>query len=100
MIDIHATRFMAWMRAQEHLSILREYRESAFVIRDQLTQKALYAISRGEDVETALKRMGYELTNKLLHPPTRHLRDAAIRGDEATLQLAAALLGLKENGEA
>lgn len=41
--------------------------------------------------------MGYELTNKLLHTPTRQLRDAAAQGDKDRLDLAAVLLGVKEN---
>jgi len=98
-IEIHSARFMEWIRAQQHLSVLREFREQAFLMRDKLVHKALHAMAHGETVENAVQRMGYELTNKLLHAPTRQLRDAAAQGDKTRLDLAAALLGIKENSE-
>ena len=61
--------------------------------------KALQAMKQGQPFEEAILKMGYELTNKLLHAPTCQLREAASRGDEVKLDWAATLLGIKEHSE-
>lgn len=99
LIDVHSARFMEWMCAQKYIAVLREFRQNAFSMRDRVIKKALQAMVQGQPVEEAVRKMGYELTNKLLHAPTCQLREAAARGDEVKLDWAATLLGIKEHSE-
>jgi len=76
-IDTQVDHFMAWLRAQEAQSTIRDYRKQAEQQRDEALQKALALLKNGTPAEQALERLAHTLTNKLMHTPSTQIRLAA-----------------------
>ncbi len=76
-IDTQVDHFMAWLRAQEAQSTIRDYRKQAEQQRDEALQKALVLLKNGTPAEQALERLAHTLTNKLMHTPSTQIRLAA-----------------------
>jgi len=86
--------FMAWLRAQNASETIREYRQQAEEIRDDLTARALASLQQGGDAEAVLSELAWKLTNRLIHTPTKSLTQAARDGDHERLQILRNSLGL------
>lgn len=86
--------FMDWLRSQAAVSTIRDYRAQAEQVRAQMTEKALAAIHQGADVEQTIKQLTQQLTNRLIHAPTKSLQQAAGEGDLERLNLLKGSLGL------
>ncbi|HKM95953.1 MAG TPA: glutamyl-tRNA reductase [Buttiauxella sp.] len=86
--------FMAWLRAQSATETIREYRNQAEQVRDDLAAKAIAALQQGADAETVLQDLAWKLTNRLIHAPTKSLTQAARDGDDERLQILRNSLGL------
>ena len=57
---------------------LRAHGETA---RSEALAKAKHQLAAGMPAEQALELLAHTLTNRLLHPPTAALREAALTGD-------------------
>ncbi len=88
-IDTQVTYFLAWLRAQEAQSLIKDYRSQAELFRDEALQKALASLNKGISPEIVMQRLAHTLTNKLIHTPSTQLRVAA--ENERSDLLAAAL---------
>ncbi len=88
-IDTQVTYFLAWFRAQEAQSLIKDYRSQAELFRDEALQKALASLNKGISPEIVMQRLAHTLTNKLIHTPSTQLRVAA--ENERSDLLAAAL---------
>ena len=80
-IDVQVGRFMESLLAgsrQEPLKRLRALGEST---REDVLAKARQQLANGRDADQVLEFLAHTLTNRLLHPPTAALRDAAMSGD-------------------
>lgn len=103
MIDLEVGHFMEWLRGQDAVPAIRRYRETAEHQRDELLQRARAMLARGEPPEKALDYLAHNLTRRLMHPPSVHLRAAAERSRGEVLEAAERLLGLdpddSENGD-
>lgn len=86
--------FMSWVRAQSVGETIREYRDQANQVREELTAKALAALQQGGDAETIMQDLAWKLTNRLIHSPTKSLQQAARDGDDERLQILRNSLGL------
>ncbi|MDC0611101.1 glutamyl-tRNA reductase [Vibrio sp.] len=95
-VSEESAAFMSKMRALQAVDSIREYRESANAIREDLLTKALNSISTGVSPEKALQELSYKLTNKLIHAPTRALQSAAEQGEPAKLAIIRQSLGLDD----
>jgi len=73
-IDTQVSQFMSWMRMREHVPLIRQLREQAEDTRRHELDRALKALSRGEDPAAVLESLSRGLTNKLLHDPTLALK--------------------------
>lgn len=93
-IEQESTNFMSWLRSQQAVEIIRDYRSQAEQIRAGMEAKALAAIARGANVEQVIHELAYRLTNRLIHAPTKSLQQAASDGDLERLQLLRNSLGL------
>ena len=89
-----SSEFMAWLRAQNAVDVIRDYRHQAEDIREELTQRALAALSQGQDPQKVMQEMAHKLTNRLIHSPTKSLQQAAREGDAERLQILRDSLGL------
>ncbi|MDE9543949.1 glutamyl-tRNA reductase [Xenorhabdus bovienii] len=89
--------FMDWLRSQGAVNTIRDYREQAEKVRAEMTAKALMSIRQGADAEQIINRLTHQLTNRLLHTPTKSLQQAASDGDLERLNLLRDSLGLDHN---
>ncbi|RTZ14062.1 glutamyl-tRNA reductase [Vibrio aquaticus] len=86
--------FMSWMRSLQAVDSIREYRQTANDIREDLLAKSLQSLAAGADAEKVLLELSNKLTNKLIHAPTRALQSAAEKGEPAKLATIRQSLGL------
>ncbi|CAM3603502.1 MULTISPECIES: glutamyl-tRNA reductase [Rahnella] len=93
-VEQESSNFMAWLRSQGAVEIIRDYRSRADIIRADAQAKALAAIAQGADVEAVIHELAHKLTNRLIHAPTRSLQQAASDGDVERLQILRDSLGL------
>lgn len=93
-VEQESSNFMAWLRSQGAVEIIRDYRSRADIIRADAQAKALTAIAQGADVEAVIHELAHKLTNRLIHAPTRSLQQAASDGDVERLQILRDSLGL------
>jgi glutamyl-tRNA reductase len=73
-IDTQVGQFMHWMQVRESVPLIRQLREQAEEARRHELDRALKALSRGEDPAAVLEALSQGLTNKLLHAPTQALK--------------------------
>ncbi|MFQ5642152.1 MAG: glutamyl-tRNA reductase [Thiogranum sp.] len=93
-IDVQVDRFMAWLRGQDAVASIRNYRLQAERQRDEVLDKARQMLGNGRDPREALDFLARTLTNKLAHGPSVRIRQAAESGDTALLQAALKLYDL------
>ena len=68
------------LRGQDAAGTIRAFRSAAGAQRDRELAKALAAIQQGRPAEDVLRHLAHGLTNKLLHAPTAHLKQAGEQG--------------------
>ncbi|PHM38699.1 glutamyl-tRNA reductase [Xenorhabdus mauleonii] len=96
-VQQESSHFMDWLRSQGAVNTIREYREQAEKIRAEMTAKALMSIKQGADAEQIINQLTHQLTNRLIHTPTKSLQQAASDGDVERLNLLRDSLGLEHN---
>jgi glutamyl-tRNA reductase len=80
-IELQVARYIENLHAssrQEPLKRLRAHGDSA---REEVLAKARQQLASGRDAGEVLDFLAHTLTNRLLHPPTAALREAALSGD-------------------
>src|SRR5689334_18155437 len=65
-IDTQVGQFMHWMQVRESVPLIRQLRDHAEETRRQELERALKALSRGEDPAEVVESLSQGLTNKLL----------------------------------
>ncbi len=93
-VSEESAAFMSWMRSLQAVDSIREYRQSANELREELLNKSLQSLASGMDPEKVLVELSNKLTNKLIHAPTRALQSAAEQGEPAKLTTIRQSLGL------
>ena len=96
-VSEESAAFMSWMRSLQAVDSIREYRQSANEIREELLSKSLKSLAAGADAEKVLLELSNKLTNKLIHAPTRALQSAAEKGEPARLATIRQSLGLENS---
>lgn len=84
-IEEECQDFFAWLKVHQSSSLIRDYRQNAEEIRQNLLEKALIALSQGESADKVLQEFSLKLTNKLLHAPTQAIQTMAKQGDSKGL---------------
>ncbi|MBF8999450.1 MULTISPECIES: glutamyl-tRNA reductase [Vibrio] len=95
-VSEESASFMTWLRSLQAVDSIREYRQNANDIREELLTKSLQALETGADPEKLLIELSNKLTNKLIHAPTRALQSAAEQGEPAKLAVIRESLGLDD----
>ena len=98
-IEAGVSQYMEEMRSLGALDAVKEYREMAERMREQELQRAMRALSRGDDPQQTLARLARAITNKLIHAPTAGLKQASAEGRHDLLSNACQLLGLEVSTE-
>lgn len=99
-ITLAVAHFDGVLRTMDAVDTIRTLRDRAGRARDDTVDEAMRMLARGEPAETVLHWLAHSLTNRLLHEPTVHLRDAGFQGDADALASARRLLGLPPDEEA
>ncbi len=95
-----AAHYVKERRVKQGQDLLRAYREQATVTRDEELNKALKDLARGTEPEQVLERLSQALTNKLIHTPTRAIRDASAEGRNDLLEYCRTLFALPDDSNA
>ncbi|MET0582568.1 MAG: glutamyl-tRNA reductase [Pseudoxanthomonas sp.] len=80
-IELQVARYIENLHAgtrQEPLKRLRAHGDAA---REEVLAKARQQLANGRNADEVLDFLAHTLTNRLLHPPTAALREAALSGD-------------------
>lgn len=88
--------YLQEMRSLDAVDSVKEYRQLAEQFREQELQRALRALSRGDDPQQLLAQLARGITNKLIHAPTAGLKQASSEGRQDLLVHARRLLGLMD----
>lgn len=94
MILEQVQQFANWLNGLVAVDPIRDYRAQADLVRQELVQKALSQLQSGADPQKVLERLSSQLTNRLIHNPTKALAEAGAKGDFARLETLQDALGL------
>jgi glutamyl-tRNA reductase len=97
-VDTAVNDFMRWLYGIRAARSLKLIRQQSHAYEKELTDKALRKLNAGQDPAEVLKQLSSTLTNRILHMPSKHLREAAENQDYAILK-AADLIFSPDNGE-
>lgn len=95
-ISEESAMFMRWLRSRFAVDSIRDYRQQANDIREELLAKSIQSLAAGGDPESVLRELSNKLTNRLIHAPTRALQEAAEQGEPTRLAIIRDSLGLDD----
>lgn len=74
MILVGANEFAQWQALQGSVDWVRDYRQGCEQIRTELLAKAINQLATGQDTEKVLAELSHKLSNRLMHSPTKAIR--------------------------
>jgi glutamyl-tRNA reductase len=80
-IDLAVDDFLRWMNGSRAADSLQLMREHAHGHSRELVDRAMRRLKAGHDPKAVLEQLGSTLTNRILHAPSKHLREAAEQND-------------------
>lgn len=80
-VEESVNEFVRWMNGTRAADALQLMRVSAHDHSRELVERAMRRLQAGHDPKAVLEQLGSTLTNRILHAPTKHLRQAAERND-------------------
>lgn len=99
LIDLAVMDYMRWLHGARAAESLRRLRESADQNSAELAARALRQIEAGTDPTAVVQQLANTLTHRILHGPTRRLREAAEQEHYEVLKAADWLFEDPEGGE-
>ena len=78
--------FMRWLYGLRAARSLKSLRQQSHQHEKDLTEKALRKLRAGKDPEEVVKQLASTLTNRILHQPSKNLREAAENQDYEILK--------------
>lgn len=73
-ITVGVAEFSQWLTLQGSVDWVRDYRQRCEQVRAELLAKALNQLSAGQDAEKVLTELSTKLSNRLMHSPTKAIR--------------------------
>lgn len=95
-IDTQVDHFNAWLRTQDAVPVIRTLRSDAEKISQHALAKAFKQLEQGVSAQQAMTELARSLTNKLLHEPSRQLRQSGFDEDGQLLEAARRLFNIKD----
>jgi len=83
------------LRALQAVSTIKAYRQKAESLRDVELAKAVKSLQAGAEAEQVLGQLARSLTNKLIHAPTRKLKQASADGRSEVIDISKELLDIE-----
>ena len=96
MIEEGVNSYRRVVESRKVSDLIVTFRKSAELIKNSELEKALKGLERGQSPEQVLNKLAHGLMNKLIHSPTRYLRDAGADADQNALTIASNVLGIYE----
>jgi glutamyl-tRNA reductase len=87
-VEEAVSAFMRWLSGIRAARTLKRIREQSHEFEQDLTQRALRKLDAGQNPADVLKQLTQTLTNKILHLPSKRLREAAESQDYEVLKAA------------
>lgn len=78
MVQQKVNDFVSWQQRRTRVPLICALRDEGEKARLQVLNNALRQLSKGTPAEEVLERLSIQLTNKLLHSPTRALNQAGV----------------------
>jgi len=92
-IEVQANSFMAQLNAIQQVNpLIQQFRQQCIETKDQALATALQQLDNGCPPEEVVKKLANQLTNKLLHTPTKQLHQAGLEGHDSLIESARTLL--------
>jgi glutamyl-tRNA reductase len=85
MISVGASEFAQWLTLQGSVDWVRDYRQRCEQVRTELLAKAANQLAAGQDAEKVLAELSTKLSNRLMHSPTKAIRQL-VQDDEPNKQ--------------
>lgn len=95
-IDSQVEHFIAWLRAQDAVPVIRSIRELAEQESKLLLTKAKKQLEQGMDPDQVVTELARTLTNKLIHEPSRQLRQSGLNTENNLIEAARNLFNIKD----
>ncbi len=87
-VEESVTTFMRWLSGIRAARTLKRIRDQSHEFEKDLTERALRRLEAGQDAADVLEQLASTLTNKILHLPSKRLREAAESQDYEVLKAA------------
>ncbi len=94
LIAAEVERFALTLRTRDAAPTIRRLRDEAESARRHTLEQARRMLAQGREVDDVLEFLSSTLTNRLIHAPSQHLRDAAQRGDAEIIEAITAIYRL------
>ncbi len=94
MIAEEVEAFRDWLRAQDKIQLIRDYREKIESIKQETLEKTQALLNKGKTADEAIQFLAHTLTNKLAHDATVAMNKAAHKGDHKLLEASSKLLNI------
>jgi len=95
-IEAQVEHFLAWLRNQDAVPVIRAIRERAESESNHLLNKSLKQLEQGFPAEQVINDLARTLTKKLLHEPSRQLRQSGFDTDNNLIEAARSLFNVKD----
>jgi glutamyl-tRNA reductase len=95
-IDSQVDHFAGWLRTQDVVPTIKAIRERAEIDSDYLLDKAKKQLKQGRPAEHVVNELARTLTNKLLHEPSKQLRQSGFHTGNNLIKAARSLFNIKD----
>jgi len=97
-VDTAVHDFMRWLYGLRAARSLKRMRQASHDHEQALTEKALKRLRAGHDPEEVIQQLANTLTNRILHQPSKRLREAAENQDYEILKAVDRIFKTDERG--
>lgn len=70
MLNLYSDDYIGWLNSKPQQQLIRQIREQANSVRQELLADAYRRLAHGEDPARVMEELSYKLTQKLLHSPS------------------------------
>ena len=88
LVQEKVNEFVAWQQSRQRVPLICALRDEGERARQQVLNNAMRQLAKGIPAEEVLERLSVQLTNKLLHSPTRALSKADLHDTHVVNALA------------
>lgn len=86
LVDDYNKHFCDWLQLRQHHHLIKHVHQMAQTEKEQLTEKAMKQLAKGESPEQVINELAMRLTKKLTHHPSLLIRQACEQGNSELLE--------------